>query len=350
MRGSASVRLRDVLAGVAFSFSAGAAGAADLQEPITLQSRKGVLDILLVAKAAAIPSLSPMNPKGWVYDIWLNPHNGANDCPAVSGSPNLYGGTLLQLSQGDTLKNHLVNKLPPITDSDHAQDPDEAFLALNPTNIHTHGLLVSPRYPSKSDPTYGDNVFVLTFNSANGTPVVSPHIHGVVAFDSTDYSIKIPAHHPSGLYWFHPHAHGIALNQVSAGMAGIITIGNVGDYVCNDAGCANFYKTIGGRHLILKDTQVLADGTLKDQEDPDFCLPTSEIPPAGILGQGYCPGQDHSGDDAIIQAAAGSSRSTGNSFPASRRQRRAVKSGASPMRRPASLTICGSGTPRKIRT
>jgi hypothetical protein len=151
MRGSASARLRHVLAGVAFSFSVGAAGAVDLQEPITLQSSKGVLDILLVAKAAAIPSLSPLNPTGWVYDICLNPHNGANDCPAVSGSPNLYGGTRLQLSQGDTLKIHLVNKLPPITDSDQAQDPDEAFLALNPTNIHTHGLLVSPRYPSKSD-------------------------------------------------------------------------------------------------------------------------------------------------------------------------------------------------------
>ena len=293
----ASERLRQVLAAFAFLFSAGAAGAVDLQEPVTLQSKKGVLDILLVAKAATIPSLSPLNPTGWVYDICLNPHNGANDCPAVAGSPNLYGGTRLQLSQGDTLKIHLVNKLPPITDSDHAQDPDEAFLALNPTNIHTHGLIVSPHYPSKSDPTYGDNVFVLTFNSANGTPIVSPHIHGVVAFDSTDYSIKIPAHHPSGLYWFHPHAHGIALNQVTAGMAGIITIGNTKDYLCNDAGCATFSKTIGVRHMILKDTQVLADGTLKDQEDPDFCLPTSEISPAGPLGQGYCPGQDHSGDE-----------------------------------------------------
>ena len=38
-------------------------------------------------------------------------------------------------------------------------------------------------------------------------------------------------------------------------------------------------------------------GTLKDQENPDFCLPPSEIPPAGALGQGYCPGQDRSGDD-----------------------------------------------------
>ena len=108
MEAPASARLRYVLAGVAFSFSASAAGAADLQEPLTLQSKKGVLDILLVAKAAAISSLSPLNPTGWVYDICLNPHNGANDCPASSGSANLYGGTRLQLSQGDTLKIHLV--------------------------------------------------------------------------------------------------------------------------------------------------------------------------------------------------------------------------------------------------
>ena len=184
---AAAMRLRRVLASVAFWFSTGMAGAADLQEPITLQSRNGILDILLVAKAAALASLAPFSPTGWVYDICLNPHNGANDCPAKPGAPNLYGGTRLQLSPGDTLKIHLVNKLPPITDSSHAQDPDEAFLALNPTNIHTHGMLVSPHYPSTADPTYGDNVFVLTFNSANGTPVVSPHIHSVVDFDSTDY-------------------------------------------------------------------------------------------------------------------------------------------------------------------
>jgi L-ascorbate oxidase len=80
------------------------------------------------------------------------------------------------------------------------------------------------------------------------------------------------------------------LNQVSAGMAGIITIGNVGDYVCNDPGCAKYAKTIGVRHITLTDTQILADGTLLDEEDPDFCL--LSVAPTGSLGQGFCPGQD----------------------------------------------------------
>ena len=114
---AAALCLRYMLACAIFFFSTNAGGAADLQEPITLQSRNGVLDILLVAKAAAVPSLSPFNPTGWVYDVCLNPHQGANDCPAKPGALNLYGGTRLQLSQGDTLKIHLVNKLPPITDS-----------------------------------------------------------------------------------------------------------------------------------------------------------------------------------------------------------------------------------------
>jgi hypothetical protein len=50
---AAAMRLRHVLAGAVFSFSTGIAGAADLQEPITLQSRNGVLDILLGHKRAS---------------------------------------------------------------------------------------------------------------------------------------------------------------------------------------------------------------------------------------------------------------------------------------------------------
>lgn len=59
MRGFAGSRLRHMLAGAAFFVSAGSAAAVDLQEPITLQSHKGILDILLVAKESPVPSLSP---------------------------------------------------------------------------------------------------------------------------------------------------------------------------------------------------------------------------------------------------------------------------------------------------
>src|SRR5450755_2861469 len=74
-------------------------------------------------------------------------------------------------------KVHLVNQLPLALDSDHASEPGHSFLTLNPTNIHTHGMLVSPNGPTATNPAYGDNVFVLTFNGANGKPEMSPHMH-----------------------------------------------------------------------------------------------------------------------------------------------------------------------------
>ena len=39
------------------------------------------------------------------------------------------------------------------------------MLAANPVNIHTHGLIVEPRKADESDPTWGDNVYVLGYPS-----------------------------------------------------------------------------------------------------------------------------------------------------------------------------------------
>ncbi len=169
--------------------------ASDLAEPITLSSQNGLLNLLIVAKAAPINNLASASPagiapNGWVYEVCNRPADGVNSCPSSNSViPNYYGGTLLQMKKGDTLKIHLVNQLPPVTDSAHAQDPGEAFLALNPTNLHTHGMLVSPSSPSASNPTYGDNIFVLTFNSANGVPQPSIHMHSAIRMDFTDYEI-----------------------------------------------------------------------------------------------------------------------------------------------------------------
>jgi len=266
--------------------------AAELQEPPVFESVNGVLDILMVAKAASVPTLTPFVPTGWVYEICLRSVSIADRCPSAAAPLNYYGGTNLHLNPGDTLRIHFVNALPIVTDSEHANEPGFEFLRLNPTNIHTHGMLVSPHYPTEGDPSYGDNVFVLTFNSANGKPAVSPHVHSVVRYDYTDYTIQVPADHPSGFFWFHPHAHGLALNQVSAGLAGIITVGSVQDYVCIQPGCSGVPGKIDVRNLILKDMQVRADGTVQDQEDPDFCAPATPPAPGTSLGQGSCPGQD----------------------------------------------------------
>jgi hypothetical protein len=71
------------------------------------------------------------------------------------------------------------------------------------------------------------------------------NIYAVIpAGDYLDYTIKIPdtlprafllnrdgegpgdIAHPGGLYWYHPHIHGIAGYQVRSGLSGVISIGD----------------------------------------------------------------------------------------------------------------------------
>jgi L-ascorbate oxidase len=321
MRGAMSRQFLSFTAGVisvAAALWGGTAKAADFADPAVFASSNGVLDILMIAKPKPVPSIAfrppsgggPINPTGWVYEICPRPASGTV-CPAGSGTVADYGGVRLALMPGDTLKIRFANKLPPVDPLKlrHVTDPGQANIYLNPTNIHTHGLLTPARAATLSDPTFGDYIFVAVFNSANGIPVPqSTHQHGQIVMDTVDYTITIPANHPSGLFWFHPHIHGIALNQVSEGMAGIITIGKVGDNVRGDA-IPNPWPEASVRHLILKDIQVLAGGTIGfdsgnqtvvdgevlNQEDPDFC---NQFPASATeVRQGSCPGADNSADD-----------------------------------------------------
>jgi L-ascorbate oxidase len=302
-----------------------AAQAAALVEPPVFCSSGGVLDILMIAKPKSVPTISfpprsgpSINPTGWVYEVCPRPPSG-NQCPAAVAPPAPvadgggtpppcstttvadYGGVRLALQPGDLLKIRLVNKLPAL-DPDkvkHGKESGQENLFRNPTNLHTHGLIVPPRVPTQSNPTFGDYVFVQVYNSDNGMPPPPPtpeHQHGEAKMDFIDYKIKIPADHPRGAFWFHPHVHGISLNQVSAGLAGIISIGDVQDYVVGAPRVV--------RHLILKDMQVLAAGTLKydyddspvkvtdgevqNQQVSDFCDPRDNGGPNGR--HGYCNG------------------------------------------------------------
>ena len=121
--------------------------------------------------------------------------------------------------------------------------------------------------------------------------------------DYADYRIDIPANHPSGSFWFHPHIHGLALNQVSSGLAGIISVGSAGDYALGDLSETPLPES-NVRHLILKDMQVLAsepalpfangnaavaDGEVLNQQASPFC---NQVPLAGELPRfGRCAAQ-----------------------------------------------------------
>jgi FtsP/CotA-like multicopper oxidase with cupredoxin domain len=91
-------------------------------------------------------------------------------------------GPTLRLQPGDRLRVQLVNRLSA------------------PTNLHVHGLHVSPEGK-------GDNPFV--------------RVDPGEAYDS-DY--QLPEDHPPGVYWYHPHHHGMVADQISGGLYGAIII------------------------------------------------------------------------------------------------------------------------------
>ncbi|MBX9603892.1 MAG: multicopper oxidase family protein [Bryobacteraceae bacterium] len=93
-----------------------------------------------------------------------------------------------------------------------ARPGDEVRLTLRnelsePTNLHFHGLHI----PSTGN---ADNVMLR-----------------VPPGESQEYSFSIPANHPSGTFWYHPHVHGSAARQVSRGLAGAFLIRNPDDSV-----------------------------------------------------------------------------------------------------------------------
>ena len=131
-------------------------------------------------------------------------------CPLKLRSFNgTLGGPTIRLKPGDTLKLELHNHLPKESAAEiKRQFEDEANQAhlvtmphsFNTTNMHYHGLHVSPKGIS-------DNVLL----------AVEPG-------DDQDYEVHIPGNHPSGTFWYHPHAHGSTAVQVGSGMAGALII------------------------------------------------------------------------------------------------------------------------------
>jgi L-ascorbate oxidase len=304
--------------GVALIFSTWAL-ADDIVEPAVYSSESGMLDILLIAKPKPVPTIkylpssggAGINPIAWVYEVCKRPADG-NACPANAETVSDYGGVRLALRAGDVLKIRLVNQLPALDSAKlkHASEPGHGNLFRNPTNLHTHGLIVPPRAPTRADPTFGDYVFLEVYNSANGMPMWKgkEHPHSLVKMDFADYRIDISANHPSGVFWFHPHIHGLSLNQVSSGLAGIISVGDPKDYL------ATAFGTV--RHLILKDMQVLAagsvqygdrnvtvaDGEVQNQQTGEFCEARDNGGPDARLG--FCDGGP--GDGANGQSFVGS--------------------------------------------
>ena len=136
-----------------------------LSEPESLRSADGLLRVRL---EAAEGPLTIADRQATAYG-----YNGS------------LPGPTLRVRPGDRLQVQLVNRLDA------------------PTNLHVHGLYVSPE-------GNGDNVFV----------AVQPE-------ESFHYDYQLPEDHPPGVYWYHPHHHGMVADQVFGGLYGAIVVEDV---------------------------------------------------------------------------------------------------------------------------
>jgi FtsP/CotA-like multicopper oxidase with cupredoxin domain len=164
-----------------------------LVQPELRESSGGVLETRLEAKLSAT-TLAGRDVTSTVYE----------------GS---FPGPTLAVWPGDTLRLQLANGLEECT------------------NIHTHGFHVSPKDNS-------DNIYL--------------HINPGETFD---YEYHLPDNHPSGIYWYHPHCHGLTASQTTGGMSGAIIVRGGLDELDGIAGLTD-------RILILQSTQFDGDGTM----------------------------------------------------------------------------------------
>ena len=164
-----------------------AASAQTMTESKVLRSKNGLLDITLTA--------SYINKTVGGQKVRMLAYNGSVPGPTLWVKP------------GDKLRIKFVNNL--------------GFT----TNLHTHGLHVSPE-------RNGDNPFVMIENG-----------------QTFQYEYRLPIDHPAGTFWYHPHHHGQAANQTFGGLYGAIIVDegiNMGN--------------VTERVMVISDVSITTDG------------------------------------------------------------------------------------------
>lgn len=193
-----------------------------VQNPPALFSQNGVLNVKFSYQSAT-------DSNGRQLFCFMTPSGLEN--------PTLY------LNAGDTLNITVTNNTPfnPVGDTTELYDAPNCGattqLTQNATtnngmtggsmNIHYHGTNTSPACG-------GDNVVKTLINPGQ----------------TFSYSLHFPTNEPPGLYWYHPHVHGLAEAAVQGGGSGAIVINGINNVQPATAGLRQ-------RVLVLRDLPTL---------------------------------------------------------------------------------------------
>jgi suppressor of ftsI len=133
---------------------------------------------------------------------------------------------VIRASPGEDIRLTYINEM-----SAKSQEKCIGKPCMNMTNLHFHGLHVSPNAPQDD---------VMTMMAMPG--------------QSLQYVVNIPLAQPPGLYWYHTHPHGESYRQVLDGMSGAIVIEGMERYVPE-------VRDMRERILVLRDKEIEASGS-----------------------------------------------------------------------------------------
>ena len=156
--------------------------------PPDVYSSNGVLSVALDYHAA-------LDQKGRTIYCFVTPDG--KDSPTMHVKP------------GDVFKLAVTNHVPKgIFMETLTTSCGESVMYDSSLNVHFHGTLVSPQCTK-------DDVVDTVINSG----------------DTFQYTISIPADEPPGMYWYHPHIHGIAEAALLGGASGALIVDGIQNFV-----------------------------------------------------------------------------------------------------------------------
>jgi FtsP/CotA-like multicopper oxidase with cupredoxin domain len=164
----------------------------------------------------------------------------------------------LHVNPGDRIEMSVTNMVPSAPGAPSETVSNDKTVCGNPTmtltsvNVHFHGTNTVPQ-------CHSDEVIHTLINSG----------------ETFDYVIHIPTDEPPGMYWYHPHVHGISSIAVTGGASGAIVV----------EGIENIQPAVVGlpqRVLMLRDMPLIADRPVaingQEQQAPFWDLSLNYVP------------------------------------------------------------------------
>jgi FtsP/CotA-like multicopper oxidase with cupredoxin domain len=209
--------------------SSGASTSPSIESPQELRSRSGRLEVHLRLRNA-------IDPAGQMQYCYID------ELGDRSPTLRLRPGDLLVLRLTNELQHEAGNKQSHLAAMEHRAAPEadckSTPMAIDGTNLHFHGLSISP-----------------SCHSDDSLHVSIPPSKTFV------YRVRIPTNQPPGLYWYHPHPHGHSEEQVLGGASGALIVEGM-------AAANPLVRGLPERVFVIRD-QKLRHQTLNEKKSAD---------------------------------------------------------------------------------